>query len=50
MNTTSNDILTALKLARKYLAKMIADDVNTAISPRKALECLDAVITKTEKN
>lgn len=42
------EMLNALKLAAKYIAKMVADDVQTAVPPAHALRLIENVIEKAE--
>ena len=44
------DLLEALKLSWKYVAKMVADDVQTAIPPQVALDKIEAAIAKAESH
>ena len=43
------DLLEVCKLARKYIAKMVADNVQTAVPPSVALEKIEQAITKAER-
>lgn len=38
----------ALKFAMPYIAKMVADNVNTAIPPKQALERVEKALAKAE--
>ena len=42
------DLLAALHLAAKYVAKMVADDVKTAIPPSNALRVIEHAIALAE--
>lgn len=42
------ELLEALKLSRKYVAKMVADDVQTVLHPQVALDRLEQAIAKAE--
>ena len=43
---TYNDLLEACKIARKYVAKMVADEVNTVVPPSHALKIIDQAIER----
>lgn len=42
------DLLFACKIARAYVAKMVADNINTAIPPARALQIIQNAIEKAE--
>jgi len=42
------DLLAMLKLAAKYVSKMVADDVKTAVPPIVALNRIEAAIARAE--
>ena len=42
------DLLEVLKLARKYVAKMVADDIKTVVPPSIALEKIEQAIAKAQ--
>ncbi len=42
------ELVSALKLARPYIAKMVADGVQTALSPSVALRRIDILLTRIE--
>jgi len=42
------ELLEALKLSRQYLSKMVADDVQTVLSPQTALNRINKAIGKSE--
>lgn len=43
-----DELLEACKLAQKYVAKMVADDVQTAMPPQVALNRIEQAINKAE--
>lgn len=43
------DLLEACKLAAKYVAKMVADDIQTAVPPANALDRINKAIEKATK-
>lgn len=42
------ELLAVCKLAQKYVAKMVADDVQTAVPPQIALNKIEQAIAKAE--
>ena len=42
------ELVEALKLAAKYVAKMVADDVQTVVPPQIALDRIEAALAKVE--
>ncbi len=43
------ELLEACKLAAKYVAKMVADDIQTAMPPQTALDRIEQAITNATK-
>ena len=43
-----DELLEACKLAQKYVAKMVADDIQTAMPPQIALDRIEQAIVKAE--
>jgi hypothetical protein len=44
------DMYEALKFAMPYIAKMVADNINTAIPPQRALDLINQALSKGEVN
>ena len=42
------DMYEALKFVKPYIAKMIADNVNTAIPPQRAYDVIEIALAKAE--